>query len=759
MRVLAHTRALRLAACAVLLLPVGALAQIPVAQSGERLSSVRQALGVSGLLAGDRGPESVNWIDDGESFSYAASNPRTRGEEVRRYSPATRLDESLFDQEAFERPGTGEPLDYVAFQWARDSRHLLFQADFRPIYRNSGVSDFYLYDLEGGALTLVADDVRTAELSPDGRRIGYERGGDLFVVDADSGRERELTTTGSDTIFNGVFDWVYEEEFGQAQAWKWSPDSRRIAFWETDERGVPVVRLTDYEGAHPEWVEIAYPKVGDENPDVRIGIADVASGEIRWLDLGIDEEHYVPRVYWTSDPDRLAVATLNRPQNHMRVFLFDVVTGDRTLALEERSDAWIDVYDFFADVDDFLYFPDGVEEFFWLSDRSGYQHLYRFDYEGKLLGQVTDGAWVVTRVEGIDPGTRTVYYTSTEPSPLERHLYAIGFDGAGKRRLTQNTGTHSVDLAPNGRWYIDRWSNAQTPLQVEVWSTSGERVDVLTDNAGVSEWVQGNAYSPVRLFSFTNSAGVELDGSMIRPPDFDSSRSHPVVLSIYGGPGSQQVYERFASDGWAQYLAQQGYVVVGLNNRGSGNYGRDFMKSVHGRLGELEAEDFAEVGAWLASQPWVDGERMAIHGGSYGGYMAIYTMLRHPGVFRLGIANSPVTDWALYDTIYTERYMGLLSENADGYRNSSTLTWVEQLNDDLLLVHSAMDENVHPQNTMQLLTALTSAGKDAELRFYPPGAHGAAYDLESYVTIYEVYTNALCGELAAESCQVEELNR
>lgn len=314
-------------------------------------------------------------------------------------------------------------------------------------------------------------------------------------------------------------------------------------------------------------------------------------------------------------------------------------------------------------------------------------------------------------------------------------------------------------MSPNGRFYIDRWSSTEIPRQVELWSTEGERLEVLEDNAQVREWTAQYAYSPLELFSFTTSDGVELDGSMIRPPDFDETRQYPVVLSIYGGPGSQQVYDAFATNGWHQYLAQQGYIVVGLNNRGSGNYGRDFMEAVYGRLGVLESRDFAEVGRWLAGQPWVDGERMAIHGTSYGGYASIYTMLRHPGVYALGIANSPVTDWRLYDTIYTERYMNLLEANEDGYRESSAIPWVEGLEGSLLLIHSAMDENVHSQHTMQLLTALTSAGKDAELRFYPPGAHGAAYDQASYVTMTEVYTNALCRTLEAASCQVMDLNR
>jgi dipeptidyl-peptidase 4 len=727
-------------------------------EAGERIGSVADALATSGRLAGGSGPASVNWIDGGARFSYTV---RTQAEhEVRVQDPEALTDQLLFDPRRLTLAGETEPLQYRSFQFGQDSRYLLFQANFRPIYRHSGIADFYLYSVKEEALRLVARDARTAELSPGGERLGFERGGNLYVVDLETGVERQLTHVDGDSIFNGVLSWVYEEEFGFAQAWQWSPDGRRIAYWQTDERGVPVTQLTDFEDQHPDWFTLAYPKVGDPNPSVRIGVVDLASGDTRWMDVGLPGEHYVPRVYWTGDPTTLAVVTLNRPQNHMRLFFFDVRDGQRRQVMEERSDTWIDVFDFFAGIDHFLYFPDGVREFFWVSDRDGFAHLYRYDYDGRLLNQVTHGEWAVTRVEGVDATTGTIYYTSTEVSPLERHLYSVRFDGSEKARLTRARGNHSIDMGPNARFYIDRWSNTETPHQVELWTTAdgGRLLTTLEDNEAVRRHLQTHEYSPMELFSFTTSDGVRLDGSLIRPPDFDASRPHPVILSIYGGPGAQQVYDAFATNGWHQYLAQQGYIIVGLNNRGSGNYGRDFMKMVYGELGRWEAHDFAEVGRWLAAQPYVDGERMAILGTSYGGYMAITTLLRHPGIFQLGVANSPVTDWRLYDTIYTERYMGLLEENLEGYAAASAIPRADLLQDQLLLVHSGMDENVHPQHTMQLLTALARSGKDAELRFYPPGAHGAAFDYPSYLTMTEVYTNAFCQHIAV-ACTPVNLNR
>ena len=726
-----------------------------------RLTSVEEAVAAGSALAGRAGPRSVNWIDGGERFAYTSPNPETRREEIKRYDPATLKEDLLLDTRELVLPGQTQPMQYRSFQWARDSKHLLFQTNFRPIFRRSGLADFYLYSIPEKSLQPVAKDARTAQLSPDGRLAGLERGGDMYVYDLAGKQERRLTTGGSDSIFNGAFDWVYEEEFGLAQAWKWSKDSKYIAFWQTDERGVPVVQLTNYEGRHPDWMKVAYPKVGDHNPRVRIGVADVNTGKTVFLDwtdtTATAAEHYIPRIYWTSDNNTLAVLTLNRAQNHAKLFFYDVMTGKRRLIMEEKSDKWIDIFDFFAGVEDYLYFPEGLREFLWVSDRDGYQHIYRYDYNGKLLNQVTKGNFMVTRVEAINPTTRTIYYASTEVTPLERHLYAVKFDGKSKRKLTEARGNHAFNMSPNGKYYIDTWSNTTTPRQVELWSTVPRKLVTFEDNKAVLQRLQTHAYSPLELFKFTTSDGATLDGSMIRPPDFDPNKKYPVIVSIYGGPGSQQVYNSFTSQGWNQYLAQQGFIVVGLNNRGSGNYSRDFQKQVYKQLGKWESKDFAEVAKYLGRQAYVDSTRMSIHGTSYGGYMTIMTMLQYPDVFKTGISNSPGTDWKLYDTIYTERYMGLLSENKSGYDASSVLTHAKNLKGHLLLVHSGLDENVHPQHTMQFITALTAAGKDAELRFYPLGAHGAAYDQQSYTTMLKVYANTWCEKLKA-TCEPIKVN-
>ena len=718
---------------------VAVLVLVPAAgraQEKQRFATMLDALRAGGALAGGNGPRNVNWIDGGDRFSYIER--AAGGEVIRAHEPATGQDTVLFSAAGMTFPGSDERFAYNAFQWARDSKHLVFQTRFQPIYRRSGISDYFVYSLEDRSLTLAASGARTAELSPDGSMLGYERDGDMFVYDMAAARETRLTSDAAEHVFNGHFDWVYEEEFGMAQAWSWSPDSRFVAYWQLDESREPSVQLTDFEGRHPEWVEIRFPQPGDENASVKIGVSDVRSGRQVWLDPGETEEYYIPRIYWTSRPDTLAMITLNRPQNSMKLYFFDVHTGGHRLVMTETSGGWLDVYDFYAGIQDFLSFPDGLAEFFWISDRDGWQHVYRYDYSGQLLTQVTNGAWSVTRIEGIDPAGRMVYYTSTEASPLQRQLYAVGFDGRGKKRLTTPDGTHAIDMGPNARYYIDRWSSVQQPRQVELWTTDGRKLRTLEDNARVTQWLAANAYSPAEPFRFTTSDGVTLDGSMVKPVPFDPGTRYPVVMSIYGGPGSQQVYDQFESNPWDQWLAQQGYIVVGLNNRGSNNYGRDFMEVVYRQLGTWEANDFAEAARYLATLPYVDGQRMAIVGTSYGGYSTVYTMAMHPDVFAVGIANSPGTDWRLYDTIYTERYMGLLEDNPDGYAQSSAVEHAGNITGKLLLIHSMMDDNVHPQNTMQLLTALTNAGVDADLRIYPPGRHGAAYNTSSYLLMLGV---------------------
>jgi len=474
-------------------------------------------------------------------------------------------------------------------------------------------------------------------------------------------------------------------------------------------------------------MKIRVPLVGDPNPKVRIGVVDVRSGRNLWLDTGEQGDFYIPRIYWTSERDTIAVMTLNRRQNELKLFFFDVNTGGRRLVMTESSKTWLDVYDFYARVTDMISFPKGSREFFWISDRDGWQHVYRYSYSGKLINQMTRGTWSVTRIEGIDPKRQMIFYTSTRASPLQRQLYSVRFNGSGDRPITTAQGTHNIDMSPSTQYFIDRWSSLRQPRQVELWSSEGRKLRTMESNAAVTQWLATHEYSSPELFTFKTSDGASIDGSMIKPVPFDPRKRYPVVFAIYGGPGSQQVYDQFSTSGFGQWLAQQGYIVVGLNNRGTNNYGSSFMKVVYRQLGKYESRDFAEAAKYLDKQPYVDPARTAITGTSYGGYSAVIAMELYPEVFEVGVANSAVGDWRLYDSIYTEHYMGLLADNKQGYDESSPVVNAPKLKGRLMLIHGMMDENVHPSNTMQMLTAFTDAGKDVEVRLYPPGRHGSAY--------------------------------
>ncbi|MEX0684445.1 MAG: S9 family peptidase [Balneolales bacterium] len=611
-----------------ILLILYSLLNIPlIAQDARPFENIEEALTMGSQLRGKPGPQSVNWIDGGNKYSYLQMNSENKRQEIRAFDPTTLQDELIFDGENLKFPGSDEQFIYHAFEWADDSRHILFQSNFRPVYRHSGISDYYFYSIEEKSLELVANDAGTAELSPDGSMIGFEREGNLFMYSFETGETTQLTHDAREHIFNGRFGWVYEEEFMIAQAWRWSPDSRKIAFWQEDERHVPVFQMTDYSGQHADFTQIRYPKVGDTNPTVRIGVVDVESRKRIWLDHGETDDSYIPRIYWTTDANQLAVVHLNRHQNHLKLFFFDTENGDRELVMEEQSEYWIDIFNFFEGINDLFFFPENRQEFFWISDRENYRHLYQYDYNGNLINKVTEGEWNITNVHAIDTENEVIYYTSTEDSPLERHLYQINFDGENKTKLSEQSGLHSINMSPNGHFYIDTWSGIGQPRQVELWETNGNFLKTLEANQSVSELIQLIEYSPGTLEQFTTDDGRQLDYYIIKPTDFDEKKSYPLLLDVYGGPGSQNVYNQFGSNAWHQYLAQQGYIIAQVNNRGSGGYSIEFEKMVYKKLGYWEAFDFNETAKYLSEKEYIDEGRIAIRGHSYGGYMAAYSLL------------------------------------------------------------------------------------------------------------------------------------
>jgi len=706
----------------------------------KEFSSLQEAVFSSRSLSGPGKPGNINWIDDGSRYSFTKI---AKGEqEIWVRQPASGDEEMVFNSAGQVFPDNGEPFRYESFAWARDYKYLLFQTRMEPIYRYSGNSDYFFYSVEDKTLEPLVEYTFTAEVSPDGKKLGYGKEGEIYSYDFTTGKHTRLTFDAEENVYNGRFGWAYEEEFGMVQAWSWSPDSKYIAYWQSDERDVPLYMLTDFQGTHPEYSAIPYPKVADPCTKVKIGVVNTESADSKWLDLDLGEG-YVPRIYWTSRPDVLAVVQMNREQNHLWLWFFNVQNGERKLVMEEQSDSWIDIYDFFAGKMHFFYFPEGIEEYFWISERDGNAHIYRYDYDGNLINQVTSGNWEVTGIESFDVKKKTVYYISREVAPTEVNLFSVRFDGTKKQRLTSAEGNHSVNVSTNGQYYFDSYSSCTEPGHTELKTIKGKVLDDFGGNQNVRDYLAMHAYAPKELFSFTTGDGQKLDGYLIKPIDFDSTKSYPLILDIYGGPGSQSVYNTFETNGWHQWLAQKGYVIASVNNRGNGGYGSPFEKIVYRQLGKWECNDFCETALYLAKKSWIDGERMAIRGHSYGGFTSSYTMVTHPDVFKVGIVTAPVTDQRLYDCILTERYMGLLEDNEEGYINTAVTTHAANLKGHMLLVHSLMDDNVHPQNTFQLLRALLDNGKDVDLKIYPPGDHSVAYDLNTYLLLMQSYTDYL----------------
>jgi dipeptidyl-peptidase 4 len=700
----------------------------------KKYASLQEAMGASRQLAGGSGLSNINWINEGEQISFIDK------QNIKAMSPKTQKEEILFDGDkaTFE----GKPFKYQTFQFSKDSKYLLFQENYRPIWRRSGISDYYFYSIADKTIKLVAKDAQTAELSPDGSKIGYEKGGDMYVFDFVTQKETRLTNDAKEFFYNGRFGWVYEEEFGLAQAWAWSPDSKQIAFWQSDEREVPTFQMTGYQDQKEVYEKLPYPQVGDKNPTVKIGVVEIATSQKQFMNVDLGDG-YIPRIYWTSQAGQLALVHLNRKQNHLKLYFCDAKTGTAKQILEEKTENWIDIFDFFAGVIDYFFFPVGNKEFFWISERDGFAHIYRYDYTGKLINQVTKGNWEVVSMHSIDTKNNKLYYISTEKSPMERQLYEISLDGKNKKQLTQADGRHRINFSPNGKYYTDSYSNISTPRQMELWETGKTMLKKIESNEKVKEFIKSNNYAPKELMNFTTSDGQKIDIHVIKPIGFDANKKYPVLLNIYGGPGAQSVYNEFARDGWEQYLAQEGYVIVSVNNRGSGGYGNKFEKIVYEQLGKYESKDFAETAQFMAKMPWVDGEKIGIRGHSYGGYMSSFTILNYPNIFKVALVGAPVTDWRLYDSAYTERYMGLLPENNEKYKASASTTYAKNLKGKMLIAHSTMDENVHVKNTFQLVTNLIDNGKDVDLKIYPMGAHGVAYDAVSNLLLFTQYTNYL----------------
>ena len=627
--------------------------------------------------------------------------------------PAEKLEGILPSEQGRATQATGlgrrPPAEY---QWAANGSAILF----------AGPKALAWYELASqSARTLISGSgtLSDVKISPDGRTVSFVRGHNVWAVSVAEAKEHAVTQGGTEEIRKGELDWVYPEELEIKTAYWWSPDSSAIAYLEMDERKVSQYPMVDF--ASPSGVAEMerYPVAGGANPIVQVYVAPVAGGAARLMETGAESDQYIPRVNWLRDSKHLAIQRLNRAQTQLDLLIADSVTGKNRTALTETDPYWINV-------SDDLYFLKDGKHFLWSSERSGYRHLYLHDVEGNRETQLTKGNWEISAIDAVDEAKGFVYFTATEKSPLERHLYRVGLDGSGFARITKNDGTHAVKIAPNAAAFIDTYSNNMNPPRQDLYHIDGTRMAVINENK-VGELAEYHL-SPVEFLTVKSHDGMELNAMMIKPPDFDPQRKYPVLVYTYGGPHAQVVLNAWQGSTflWHQLMAQKGYIIFALDNRGSAGRGHLFEEPIHFRFGAQELADQRDGAAWLKSQPWVNAERIGIWGWSYGGHMTLHAMFEDPEDFKVGFAGGPVTDWHYYDSIYTERYMGLLPKNEKSYQESSPVKSAARLKGKLLIAHGTGDDNVHFANTLAVINDLIEAGKYVEVLAFPGRGHGVS---------------------------------
>jgi dipeptidyl-peptidase-4 len=670
-------------------------------------------------------PTGQTWLNDGKYYLQVKRNPETRAPQLMRVNAVTGDASPFYDAAKMEKAFAALPglTQDDARQLANQGAYQMNPAKTAALINHANDLFYYEFGSENAArLTSGPAEEVGEEFSPDGRMVSYVRDSNLYVVDIAGQRERALTGGGGPDLLNGRLDWVYQEELygrGNFKGYWWSPDSSSIVYLQLNEAPVKDFTVVDHIPRLQETEITPYPKSGDPNPGARLGVVRVAGGETRWVDTYRYEggDFLIVRVGWSPDSKRVVYQIQDREQTWLDLNYASPVDGKSENVLRETSKAWVEVGD------EPLWLKDG--SFLWLSDRSGWKHVYHYAPGGKLIRQVTDGKWEVRSLHGVDQAGGLVYFSGTEHSHIAVHAYKIKLDGTGLTRLTRTEGNHSVNFNPTFTHYIDTWSDVNTPTQVRMAKADGSLARVIDENR--VEALKQFKLGRVEFVQVKTRDGFVMEAMMIKPPDFDPNKKYPVMSHTYGGPQSPQVRNAWGGQKymWHQMLAQKGVIVWICDNRSASGKGVESAWPVYRNFGELELRDLEDGLSWLKAQPYVDGSRIGIWGWSFGGYMTSYA-LTHSKSFKIGIAGGSVTDWRLYDSIYTERYMGTPQNNPEGYDKTGPLSAAANLSGKLLLLHGTMDDNVHVQNTIKFAYELQKAGKDFQLMLYPKSRHGIA---------------------------------
>ncbi|MFA9370675.1 MAG: S9 family peptidase [Labilibaculum antarcticum] len=659
-------------------------------------------------------------MNSGESYTVLKQGIR-----IEEYAYATgEKEDDIFD---LAEVGTDKIKSIDSYQFSSDERKILIASNRQNIYRHSYSAEFYVYDRDKKTLkALSTGRQQLADFSPSGDQICFFRDNNLFLKDLQKKKETQITFDGKyNHIINGAPDWVYEEEFSFSQAYQWSPDGRRIAFMRFDESRVKQFNMTVFKGTNPEKIENAlypenytfkYPKAGEDNSIVSVHVYDLQSAATQKMDIGKETDQYIPRMQWTQDPKVLSIVRMNRHQNHYELLLADAESGKSRLLYEEKNAAWIDIND------DLSFLKDG-KHFIFTSEKSGFNHIYLYDLNGNPVRQITNGNWEVTRFLGYDEVQKLFYYQADAVSPLQREIYAVDIKGKKTVLLSADKGSNTANFSKGFKYYINDFSSNDQPTLVTLHNAKGKLIRTLEENKDLQKRMQEFKLPKREFFTFTTSEGVELNAWMMKPVNFDSTKEYPALLTFYGGPGAQEVLDRYQFN-WFDYLAQEGFVVVCVDNRGTGGRGEKFKKCTYMQLQNLEAIDLIETGKYMAKQPFIAADKIGVYGWSFGGQMSSLCMFRGADVFAAGIAVAPVTTYRYYDSIYSERYLRTPQENAKGYDEYAPIYFADQLKGKFLLVHGTSDDNVHMQNTLELAEELVQHNKKFQMHLYTNRNHG-----------------------------------
>ncbi|MFZ1676737.1 MAG: S9 family peptidase [Saprospiraceae bacterium] len=662
-----------------------------------------------------KGVPGFRFMNDGRHYTALQHNM------IVKYDLRTgNLVDTILDVSSLKLPGEQNQIDDYTF--SDNESQILLATGTESIYRHSTREWNYVYNLSTGNTTKLSEVSKQmhATFSPDGKKVAFVMDNDFYFKDLASGKTTRVTTDGKvNAIINGSCDWVYEEEFSFTKAFAWSPDSRHLAYYRFDESAVKEITMTNYTGeAYPEMETFKYPKVGMENSKVSIHLYDTKTKKKATVDRNSDPDGYIPRIKWTTDPSKLCVFWMNRHQNHLDLLLANAADGKTTTLLQEDNKYYIDIHDnltFLADQGGFI----------WTSEKDGFNHIYLYGMDGKLKQQLTSGQWEVTAFYGVDEKNKMVFFQGNMKSPLEREIYSVDLNGGIPKKIKDDDGTNTAAFSTTFDLFVWTHSGINTPTSYAVNDRNGKLVRMLEDNANVKKLQEEYKVQPVEFFNFTTSEGVKLNGYEIKPTNFDPTRKYPVFMYLYGGPGSQEVVDGWIGPDywWFQSLAQQGYIIACVDNRGTGGRGEEFKKMTYQQLGHYETIDQIEAAKYLGKLPYADPARIGIFGWSYGAYMSSLCLFKGNDVFNSAIAVAPVTNWKWYDSIYTERYMRTTEENSKGYEDNSPINFADKLTGNYLLVHGSSDDNVHFQNTAELSAALIKANKQYETYFYPNRNH------------------------------------